>query len=125
MTKLFVEAEVRQEKSRDINRYKGRFIGFLKDDEFNSLVQNSIGLGGRIETKETKELMKLAATLPNLLGCRLVMTIRQKNGKEVYGKRLLVSGKLDYVSEVSPADKRVKFVTAAGGDFIVTEGEEK
>ena len=124
MTKLLVEAEVRQEKSRDINRYKGRFIGFLKDDEFNSLIQNSIGLGGRIETKETKELMKLAATLPNLLGCRLVMTVKQKNGKEMYGKKLLVSGKLEYISEVSPLDKRVKFVTEAGGDFTVIEREE-
>jgi hypothetical protein len=88
-------------------KYTGRFLGFIKDDEFNALVQSSDDskeLAHKIESKETKPLIDICSSMDDLVGHRLVMTIKKINDVNVPDKKLFVSEKLHYVHNVGAAN---------------------
>ena len=55
--------------------FTGRFLGFIKDDEFNALVQNAKSVSSRLESKATQPIMEVAAKFDDVTGHRLVMTM--------------------------------------------------
>jgi hypothetical protein len=124
MARLTVEVERRKPNTRETDRYVGRFLGFVKDDEFNAIIQNISQVAGRIETSETKEFMPIAMKTLELLGCRLVMSLRKKNEKTVLAKTLFISGKLDFVHEVLPSEGRIRVTTESGDELVVVEKED-
>jgi len=124
MARLTVEVERRKPNTRETDRYVGRFLGFVKDDEFNAIIQNTSQVAGRIETSETKEFMPIAMKTLELLGCRLVMSLRKKNEKTVLAKTLFISGKLDFVHEVLPSEGRIRVTTESGDELVVVEKED-
>ena len=99
--------------------YEGRFLGFLKDDEFNALVQNADELAGKIDSKETQSLLKLARSVTDLPGSRFVVAIRKINGENLISKRLFVSPRLDLITEVQ--GNHVSIQLADSSEFIQIE----
>ena len=87
----------------------GRFIGFIKDDEFNALVQSTDKVGQKLESKATQDIMKVAAKFDKLDGHRLVVVIKKIDGKSVLSKMLYVSEGLTMIDSVVPRDEKGKW----------------
>jgi hypothetical protein len=102
--------------------YKGRFLGFIKDDEFNALVQNAKEVGVKLESKATQPLIDVASKFDNLTGYRLVMTVRSVSDKtgtmhNVADKTLFITEGLNFISSVSPG-------TETEGRKVVLQGSD-
>lgn len=91
--------------------YTGRFLGFIKDDEFNALC-HSKELASKIECRETQSLMSSIANRVRLNGYRIVLVVRKVNDVNVKDKKLYISEKLDLISGENEATKSV-IITAA------------
>lgn len=102
--------------------YSGRFLGFMKDDQFNALVQNQKDVAAKIESKATQDFMKVIAKFDDLTGHRLVMTVRNRNGKSVFGRQLFISSRLGLITEVAPAEKAT-ILTDDNSEIVVEEME--
>lgn len=102
--------------------YTGRFLGFIKDDEFNALTQTPDEVGTRIESKATQSITKVAVSKDKLAGHRLVMAVKKVGTKAVFTKKLFISGRLDYISSV--AGKTVTIEAEDGHNTLVVEEEE-
>ena len=81
-------------------RYTGRFLGFIKDDEFNALTQSK-ELAHKIESKETKSLTDVCGAMDDLTGHRLVMTVKKVNDVSITRKKLFVSEKLHFINNAA------------------------
>jgi hypothetical protein len=101
-------------------KYVGRFLGFIKDDEFNALVDKPGKVAQRLESKASLPLVEIAKTKAKLNGCRLVMTIKKIDDEACFAKRLFVSGRLDFIKEV--AGKKVK-ISADDDNTLLLEEE--
>lgn len=102
--------------------YRGRFLGFIKDDEFNALVQNAKEVGVKLESKATQPLIDVAAKFDSLLGYRLVMTVRSTTDNvgtthNVSDKTLFITEGLDYISSVIPG-------SGSGGRKVILQGSD-
>ena len=104
------------------HKYVGRFLGFLKDDEFNAICQSKTA-AGKIESKETKPLIEVCQKHDELIGHRLVMVVRKIDGKNIVGKKLFVSERLSFISMVEPNKKRAVFVSENETNLVVEEIE--
>lgn len=105
----------------DQRKYTGRFLGFITDDEFNALVQRddkSRELAHKIESKETKPLTSVCSALDDVTDYRLVMTIKKINDVNVQGKKLFISEKLNYISNVGG---ETATIIASSGECIEIE----
>lgn len=89
-------------------KYTGRFLGFIKDSEFNALVQNPDKVPTRLESKATQPLMEVAAKFDQMIGHRLVMSIKKVDDKTVLKKTLFITEGLETIDEVVPRTKEDK-----------------
>ena len=90
----------------DQRKYTGRFLGFIKDDEFNALAQDK-ELAHKIGSKESKSLIDVCSATDDLDGHRIVMTVKKINDINVKEKKLFVSDRLHYVHSVGADDVEI------------------
>lgn len=83
-------------------RYIGRFLGFIKDSEFNALIQNADKVATRLESKATQPIMEVAAKFSEMIGHRLVMTVKKVDDKDVLKKTLFITEGLEVIDSVVP-----------------------
>jgi len=86
--------------------YTGRFIGFIKDDEFNALVQNVDKVAARLESKASQDLMDVASRFDKLVGHRFVMTVKKIDGESCLKKMLYITEGLTIIDSVVPAAEK-------------------
>jgi hypothetical protein len=103
-------------------KYVGRFLGFIKDDEFNAICQSKAA-AGKIESKETKSLMDVCSKYDELTGYRIVMVIKKIDNRMITNKKLFVSERLSFISSVEPGRKRAVFISENENNFTVREIE--
>ncbi|TET61131.1 MAG: hypothetical protein E3J47_05855 [Candidatus Stahlbacteria bacterium] len=105
------------------HKYIGRFLGFIKDDEFNAICQ-SRKAASKIESKETKPLIEVCKKYDTLEGYRLVIVIKKIDGDSInMDKKLFVSERLNYISSVNTKEKSAVFVSENDNNFVVQEIE--
>ena len=83
-------------------KYTGRFLGFIKDDEFNALIQNADKVSTRLESKATQPIMEVATKFSEMIGHRLVMTVKKVDDKDVLNKTLFITEGLEVIDSVVP-----------------------
>jgi len=83
-------------------KYTGRFLGFIKDSEFNALVQNPDKVPTRLESKATQPIMEVASKFDQMIGHRLVMSVKKVDDKNVPKKTLFITEGLEVIDEVTP-----------------------
>lgn len=88
--------------------YTGRFLGFIKDDEFNALVQSTDNVAARLESKATLPIMDVAAKFDIMTGHRLIMTVKKVNGASTVKKTLFITEPLLMIDSVSPSSSAGK-----------------
>lgn len=110
-------------------KFTGRFLGFIKDDEFNALVKNVDKVANRIESKATQPIVEVASKFDEIVGHRLVMTVRKVDDKNVQGKQLFITEGLTVIDSVVPkADRKwdgqkAKYVGPTPGKVTFQAGE--
>ena len=108
-------------------KYTGRFLGFIKDSEFNALVQNADKVATRLESKATQPIMEVAAKFSEMIGHRLVMTVKKADDKDVLKKTLFITEGLEVIDSVVPGkDKengKVTFKSSTDEIIEVREAE--
>ena len=93
--------------------YTGRFLGFIKDDEFNALVQNAEKVATRLESKATQPLLDVASKFDTMVGHRLVMTVRKIDDETCVKKVLYITEGLTVIDSVVPrVEKKWDTVTS-------------
>ena len=103
--------------------FTGRFIGFIKDDEFNALVQNPEKVGGKLESKATQDLLKVAAKFDNLNGHRLCLVVKKVDGRNVIKKTLYITEALGMIDSVVPRQEKGKWDQGPPGKWVPTPGK--
>jgi hypothetical protein len=83
-------------------KYTGRFLGFIKDDEFNALIQNADQVASKLESSISQPLMDIISKFDNIVGHRLVMTVKKLDGQNVKNKTLLITDGLQIIDSVTP-----------------------
>lgn len=84
-------------------KYTGRFLGFIKDDEFNALMKNPDKVSTRLESKATQPIVEIASKFDDVVGYRLVMTIKKIDDRSVLRKMLFISERIDIIDSVVPS----------------------
>ena len=109
------------------NKYTGRFLGFIKDDEFNALVQKTGDVSPRLESKNTQPLMEVAAKFDNMAGYRLIMTIKKINDTTTVKRLLYITKSLTMIDSVSPRveEDKEKKIEASPGKVTFQMGENE
>ena len=92
----------------------GRFIGFIKDDEFNALCQNPNEVGGKLESKASQDIMKVAGKFDNMTGYRMCVVMKKSDGRNVMKKTLFISEPLSMIDSVKPRVTRHEWDSEAG-----------
>ena len=82
-------------------KYTGRFLGFIKDSEFNALVQNPDKVATRLESKATQPIMDVVAKFSTITGHRLVMTVRKMDDVSVTKKMLFITEGLELIDSIA------------------------
>jgi hypothetical protein len=90
-------------------KINGRFIGFIRDDEFNALIQNADEVGTKLESKATQDIMKVAGKFDNLTGHRMAVVLKKIGNKSVLSKMLWVSESLAMIDSVVPRQEKGKW----------------
>jgi len=103
-------------------RYVGRFLGLIKDDEFNAICQSKKA-ANKIESKETKSLMDVCKNYVTLTGFRFVMVVKKVNDTAIPIKKLFISERLNYISTIENGKKRAVFLSENDNNFTVREIE--
>ena len=98
--------------------YEGRFLGFIKDDEFNAMAQEK-DAAAKVESRETKDMVGICRAMDDVEGMRLVLTAKKINGKNTKTKTLFISEKLTMIREVSTTN--VTFMLDNGDDMLAEE----
>jgi hypothetical protein len=122
MSKPFIELHT-QIEGKDC-KYVGRFLGFIKDDEFNALIDKPGDVGVKLESKATQPIMDIISNFDNMAGYRLIMTVKKINDTTTLKKLLYITEGLDLVVEVAAktsADKKVTFQSKNSGNIVVRE----
>lgn len=106
--------------------YIGRFLGFLREEEWAKTLGNP-EITSRIETRPSQSLIacckKVNENNWGLKGIRFVLSIKESGGKPAIIKFLLISDKLNYISEMKPDTREVVFVTMKGEHIFMKEKE--
>lgn len=106
-------------------KYTGRFLGFIKDDEFNALVQNTEEVATRLESKATQPIMEVVAKFDNMIGYRLVMVVKKIDGEDMLKKMLFITEGLALIDTVTPgSDEKNGKVTFQSNDQEIITVEE-
>jgi len=115
-----------------VKKYTGRFLGFIKDDEFNALMKNPDKVSTRLESKATQPIVEVASKFDDVVGYRLVMTVKKIDGENILKKMLFISERIEIIDSVVPASDtgdekkkvgKVTFRSANQEDVIVQEAE--
>lgn len=101
--------------------YSGRFLGFLKDDEFNAMVQSVDKVAGKIESKATMSLVALARSTDTLPAQRLVMTVKSINGESIIPKKLFISPRCHFVSSVGGTEVIIELENEGNNSLVIEE----
>lgn len=117
--KLQITAEV-QLKRGETRTYTGRFLGLLKDDEFNALVQEKEAMK-KISTGPSMPLCPVFMRHDILTGMRFVMTAKYINGVATDGKMIFVSERLDRAGHTDPNVRQVRLTTVSQRDIYIEE----
>ena len=104
--------------------YVGRFLGFMKNDEFNAMVQNIDKVAGKIESRATQSLIEMARSVDNLPASRLVMTVKKFNGEEQLAKKLFVSPRCHFISSVGATEVIIE-LEDTDNQLVIEEEVEK
>lgn len=125
--KKYVETEIKLDNGVKA-KYVGRFLGFIHEEEYKKALGNP-AITSRIECKPTKDLIKCCnkANEKNwgLGGIRFVMVVRKRDDKAVLNKVLVVSEKLNFITELRPDLKEVVFIASGGNQISMKESEAK
>ena len=105
--------------------YEGRFLGFLKDDEFNALVQRVNDLAGRIESKPSQSIVEVARSVSDLPGTRLVMVVKKSGSETELRKKLLVSPRCDYISCLSNNEVIIETLDGDTDTLVIEEVKDE
>jgi len=108
-------------------KYVGRFLGFIKDDEFNALIQKPSDVSPRLESKNTQDLMKVAAKFDNMAGFRLIMAVKKVDNEAVVKKLLYVTrglAMIDSVTQRIEEDKDKKIEASPGKVTFQTDDDD-
>jgi len=108
-------------------KYIGRFLGFIKDSEFNAMVQCPDKVPARLESKATQPIMEIAAKFDEIVGHRLIMTVRKVDNRNAVKKTLLITEGLEIIDSVAQGtgkDKNGGKVTFKSSSGEIIEVEE-
>jgi hypothetical protein len=108
-------------------KYIGRFLGFIKDSEFNAMIQFPDKVPTRLESKATQPIMEIAAKFNEIVGHRLIMTVRKVDDRNVLKKTLFITEGLEVINSVAKGtgkDKDVGKVTFKSTSEEIIEVEE-
>lgn len=108
-------------------KYVGRFLGFIKDDEFNALIQKPSDVSPRLESKNTQDLMKVAAKFDNMAGFRLIMAVKKVDNEAAVKKLLYVTrglAMIDSVTQRVEEDKGKKIEASPGKVTFQTDDDD-
>ncbi len=114
------DTETRASMGGNGKTYKGRLIGLINDKEFATLIAN----------KEVRKKCFTSATLPltdsvnnheELDGLRLVIALKEADGKAVIGSKMFITERLSLVSYLT-ADKSAG-ITGENGAYMMIEEE--
>lgn len=108
------------EDGKDL-KYTGRFLGFITDSEFNALIQHSEKVATKLESKATQPIMEVAAKFSEIIGHRLVMTVREVDNKSITKKMLFITGGLELIDSVVKGEGTVpgKVTFKSANDEII------
>ena len=104
-------------------KYTGRFLGFIKDDEFNAMC-DSKACAAKIESKETESLMDVCLDRSgdkDLSGLRIVLATKEIDGKTAKAKSLFISEKLKNIGFFETQSRRVTFLTKSNKRITMQE----
>ncbi len=87
-------------------KYTGRFLGFIKDSEFNAMVQNPDKVPNRLESKATQPIMEVAAKFDELVGHRLIMSVKKIDNANVLKRMLYITEGLEVIDLVAPRSEK-------------------
>lgn len=121
MSKRLVDVSLSGSDGLQYREYTGRFLGLIKDDEFNALVAKAKEIASRLETKGDVPLIPLFMEYDELQGMRFVLAIKMVNGIACGAKKLFISERLDWVREARPEGRVVELVTADNKDITLVE----
>jgi len=108
-------------------KYTGRFLGFIKDSQFNAMIQHPDEVPTRLESKATQPIMEIAAKFDEIMGHRLIMTVRKVDNENVLKKMLFITEGLEVINSVAKGtgkDKDVGKVTFKSTSEEIIEVEE-
>ena len=108
-------------------KYVGRFLGFIKDDEFNALVQKTGDVSPRLESKGTQPLMEVVTKFDNMAGYRLIMAIKKIDGVATVKKLLYITKNLVMIDSVTPRieEDKGKKIEASSGKVTFQVGNDE
>jgi hypothetical protein len=106
-------------------KYTGRFLGFIKDSEFNAMIRHPDKVPTRLESKATQPIMEIAAKFNEIMGHRLIMTVKKVDDRNVLKKTLFITEGLEVINSVAKGkDKDVGKVTFKSASEEIIEVEE-
>lgn len=107
--------------------YTGRFLGFVKPDEFNALVQEEEA-ARKIETRPSVDFIKVFSAFETgkkeFLSWRIVLATKTINGEPAGEKKLFVSEPLDILASLSTEKREARLVTINDTDIYISEGDK-
>ena len=119
-TSFYVYSPSKENKSIE-TVYGLRVVGFTTDEDFAKM-RKEPSLLQEIYTSETVNLLDIAS-VKDIYGMRIVGIIHSKDGVNTYDKKIFVSEKIDYISQVevvNEEDSLLKVImNGVDGSFMV------
>jgi hypothetical protein len=100
--------------------YSGRLLGLITDKEFASLIK-SVDVQKKCYTSATMPLSEIVDNYEELDGYRIVVAVKEVNGKSIIGQKLFVTERLSLVSYLN-SDKSAG-ITGENGAYMLIEEE--
>lgn len=114
----YITVEVWQQGSSASATYSGRCLGLLTDKQYAGLLERP-ELMNRIMTVETTPVRDIGV-LDNIEGTRLAMSLKSKDGKDIFKKKLFISEPIEHVSQMNALEEIT--ITGKNGSFMfITE----
>jgi len=80
--------------------YKGRLLGLINDKEFHALIKTKI-FRRKVYSGQSIPLIDISKHNTCLTEMRVVLAVNKMNGKDICGRHLFISERLDYVTHES------------------------
>lgn len=119
MTKRVINIDICQDRNK-VTKIKGRLLGLINKEEFKGIIESQ-AMRTRLFCVETTSLEDVA-DVDDMNGLRLVVAVRKKNGKDMFGKHLFVSDPLTIASYLKE-DKSEAHISSENNYFILQEEE--